>query len=275
MDLSVLVFTVVVCGSLPLLAWSSAWSLARGASPSRNGLLSRSSETPLSTLPADNNDVDDNDDDDSDDDDAGALPGEAIGVIADHDATRLLIQRGYAPPLPLERESSSLRGPPRSTVDEQTRSIACNSSGPIVQQPVWTAEDSPRQPQNSPDDPQDVDDRDERDDDDDDDDDDESAGALSDTSAALTADQTDGRRVIPLTSGTHSPLKSETHSLRGPPLRILTNDSTPRDYDIPNPTPQLLAVPYWHCLRAPPHSLASSHSPSRARKVIATATRRR
>jgi hypothetical protein len=275
LDQSILGFTVVVCSSLSLLSWSSVWSLARAGSPSLQ-LVNDSSGTPLSTLPADNNDVDDNDDDDdSDDDDAGALPGEAIGVIADHGATQLLTRRRHAEPLPLEWDNSSLRGPPRSNLDERTRSIACDSSGQIVQPSFWTAEDSPRQPQNSSDDTQDVDDRDERDDDDDDDGDDENAVALSITSAALTVDRTGGQRVNPLTSSTHSPLTAGNHSLRGPPRRILTNDTTPRDRDIPNPTPQLLAVPYWHWLRAPPHSLAPSHSLSRARNVIATATRRR
>jgi len=276
LDLRLLAFTVIVCGSLPLLACSSVFSLARDVSRSHDGILRHSSGLPSSSIPGDNNDIDDNDDDDSDDDDAGALPGDAIRLTADRGPIRLLVETHGHSRSSLHWESGSLRGPPRKNLDEQTRSIDRDISDRIAPPPAWTAARSHRQPQNPSHDTQDVDERDfdDRDDDDDDDDDDESAGALLAASAMLESGHADGRRLIPARFGAHSPVSSEAQSLRGPPSRILADRTSSLRHGIPNHTSLFLIAPHGHWLRAPPRSFPPTRPGFRAHTSIATASRR-
>jgi hypothetical protein len=277
LDLRALVFTVIVCGSVPLLAFSSAWSLARAASPSRGGSLRHSSGLPPSNLPGDNNDIDDNDDDDGDGDEASALPGRAFRLTADPGPVRLLGETQVGSRGSLRWGTCLLRGPPCHNLDEHTRSLHRHSSNPIAVPPALDAAGSHRHSQTPSHDPQeaddrDLDDRDDDDDDDDDDGDDERADALPAASAVLTTAAHD-RRLIHATFGAHSPVRSEAHSLRGPP-RILTDHTPSFRHGIPHHTPPFSLAPHGPWLRAPPDSLAPTNPAARARTSIATASRR-
>jgi hypothetical protein len=259
MDLCLLVLTAVVCGSAPLLAFSSASSLGRDGSPSRGGFLHQPSSRPPCHLPGDSNDIDDNDDDD-DGDGASALPGDSTRLSTDSQLGHLLVETSRDRPAAIRWESGSLRGPPRLNLDNRTRPSFRHISGKIAAPYAWTATDSPHHSQSFPDDPQDVDDndlddRDDDDDGDDDDGDDESASALP-ASVVLAAGRADGRRLILTTLGAHSPVRSEAHSLRGPPRPVLADHPFPLGHPFPNHASPFFSPPRGQWLRAPPHSSA-------------------
>jgi len=279
LDPSFLVFTVALCGSASLLAYSSAPVLACAALGSEDCFVSDSSETPEWTaeseghrqdLPdGDRDDVDDSDRDSDDDDDASALPVASIVLTADRGHARPLVERAFDGPSTLQSEGCSLRGPPRPTLDELTCSLDRHISDQKSRPPAWTAADSDRHPSNSSDDNRDdVNDRD----DDDDDGNDEGGSALPAVSTDLIADDADARRVIQAQLGAHSLVGLEAHALRGPPKPSLSDAAPSACRTIPDHTSRCF-VSDGHSLRAPPESLPTADQSSRAITPIANETR--
>ena len=253
---AVLLFTVVVCCSLSLLAYSGASVLSGDALGSENrwlggpsGALAWTAESqghPRNS-PDDDRDIDDNDDDD----DASALSAVAIILTADQVQARLLIQTEFDPRSSLRSEGCSLRGPPRVGLDELTYALDRHISNQISRPPASTAADSHSHPRNSSDDDRD-DDIDDRDRDDDDDDDD--GGALPAMSIRLTAGH-GARPVIQTEFGAQLAFESEAHSLRGPPHVRLPDPAFSLDRTFPDWTSVFSFASDGHSLRAPPQSL--------------------
>jgi len=180
---AMLAFTVVVCGSVALLANSHASASVRDHQYDTSG----SDHTTVSAILHDS--VDDGDDNDDDDDDVGnALPAAPINLTSDgsHDGPRV---QTYAP-LSLLWERLSSRGPP----SRDHRADTSGSSRATVMAACRVSVD---------------------DSDDDDDDDDDAGNALLVAPTVLTSDEShDGPRVQ-----THVPssLRFERLSSRGPP----------------------------------------------------------
>jgi len=255
---AVLLFTVVVCCSLSLLAYSGASVLSGDALGSENrwlggpsGALAWTAESqghPRNS-PDDDRDIDDNDDDD----DAGALPGMSIILTEDQAQARHLIQTKFDPRSSLRSEGCSLRGPPRLGLDELTYALDRHIPDQIFRPPAWTAADSHRHPRNSSDSNRD-DDIDDRDRDDDDDDDKDDGGALSAMSIGLTTGRGDAQRVIQREFGARLAFESEAHSLRGPPHVRLPHPAFSLHRNFPDDTSLFSFAADGHSLRAPPRS---------------------
>ena len=271
---AVLLFTVVVCCSLSLLAYSGASVLSGDALGSENrwlgapsGALAWTAEShghPWNS-PDDDRDIDDNDDDD----DAGALPGTSIMLTADQAQAWSLIPTKFDPRSSLRVEGCSLRGPPRLGLHELTYSLDRYIPDQMSRPPAWTAADSDRHPSNSSDDNRDdINDRDE----DDDDGNDEGGSALPTVSTDLIADDADARRVIQTEIRTPSLVGSEAHALRGPPKPSVSDAAPSACRNIPDPTSRCF-VSDGHSLRAPPESLPTTDQSSRAITPIANETR--
>ena len=185
LELALLAFTVVVCGSVALLAHAHASALHCDHQCDTSG-SNRSTATATS-----HDSVDDGDDDGDDDDDVGyALLAASIVLTSDdgHDGPRVQTHV----PSSLRSERLSSRGPPRGSPDRDLSS--------------WTAGHSERHRHNSSDD---------GDIDDDDDDDDDDSSELGRSSPAPNRGQT----WILILSELDGPFSfaSDNHSLRAPP----------------------------------------------------------
>jgi len=180
---ALLAFTVVVCGSVSLLAYAHASAGACDHQCDTSG-----SDRWTST--ATSHHSDDGDDDDDDDDDVGyALLAASIILTSDDGLGGPVVQTEFDVPSSLRSKRLS-RGPPRGSADRDLSS--------------WTAGDSERHRQNSS--PADIDD---------DDDDDDDTGELGRPSFASGA----GQSCILIISefDKRCSFASDNHSLRAPP----------------------------------------------------------